>query len=73
MVESGQPFLYFCFSLCKIVDSEGILDNKNSLKANIGAIIKNPEILRFAPDYLKTKTMCTNADKKVMFLIDIRP
>ena len=36
---------------------------------SIGAIIKNPEMLRFAPDHLKTKNMCKDAVKKLPFLI----
>ena len=35
-----------------MVDSEYSLDNSKSLKVSIGAIIKNQERLRFAPDRL---------------------
>ena len=27
--------------------------------------MKNPEMLKFVPDYLKTKKMCKNAVKKI--------
>ena len=27
--------------------------------------MKNPEILKFAPDHLKTEKMCNHADKKL--------
>ena len=38
-----------------MVDSEYSKDNCKSLKASIGAIIKNPEMTRFVPRHLKTK------------------
>ena len=31
--------------------------------------LKNPEMLRFAPDHLKTKQMCKHAVKKFLFVI----
>ena len=36
----------------------------NYLKISIVAVIKNPEILRFVSDYLKTKRKCKYAVKK---------
>ena len=39
------------------------------LKISIGAIIKDPEILRLVPDHLKTKKMCKHTFKKLPFLI----
>ena len=36
---------------------------------SIGAILKNPEMLRLAPDYFKAKNMCKRAVKKLPFLI----
>ena len=41
-----------------MVDSEYSPDNYKSSKISIGAIIKNPEMLRFVSDHLKTKKMC---------------
>ena len=35
---------------------------------SIGAIMKNPEILRSVPDHLKTKKMCKHAVRKLSFL-----
>ena len=32
-----------------------------SLKISIGAVMKNPEMLKFVPDHLKSKTMCKHA------------
>ena len=36
----------------KMVDS---MDIYKSLNVNIGAVMKNPEIIKFAPDHLKSK------------------
>ena len=36
-------------------------DNYKTLKISIGAVMKNLEMLRFAPDHFKTKKMCKNA------------
>ena len=47
--------------------------NCKSLKISIGAIMKNPKMLRFVPDDLKTKKMCKNAVKKLLFLIRYVP
>ena len=42
------------FSLYKILDSEYIVENyKIFKKINIGAIIKNPEMIQFVPDDFK--------------------
>ena len=35
--------------------------------------MKNPEMLRLAPDRLKTKTMCKHAIKKLPFVIKYVP
>ena len=48
-------FLLFCFSIYKMVDS---MDIYTSLNINIGAVMKNPEMLKFVPDHIKTKKMC---------------
>ena len=34
-----------------------------SLNINIGTVVKNPEMLKFVPDHLKTKQMCNYAIK----------
>ena len=36
-----------------------------TLKISIRALIKNPEMLKFFPDYLKTKKMCKNTVEKL--------
>ena len=33
------------------------MDTYKSLNINIGTVMKNPEILNFAPDHLKTKNV----------------
>ena len=55
-----------------MVDNEYSLDNHKSLKISIGSIIKNPEMLRFVPDHLKTKKMCKQV-KKLPFVIRYVP
>ena len=35
------------------------------VKASIGTVVKNPEMLKFVLDHLKTKKMCNHAVKKV--------
>ena len=40
---------------------------------SIGARIKNPEMLRFVPDHLKTKKMCKNAVKKMLLVVRYVP
>ena len=70
---SKQLFLHFCFSLQKMVDSKCNTDNFTSLKINIGAIIKNPDMSRFVYDHLKTKKMCKHAVKKLSFVIKYVP
>ena len=42
---------------------------KKSSAISIGAIMENPEILKFIPDHLKTKKMCKHAVKKIRFVI----
>ena len=36
---------------------------------SIGTVMKNPEMLKFVPDHLKTKKYCKNAVKKLPFVI----
>ena len=50
-----------------MVDIEYSADNYKSSKISIGAIVKNPEMLKFVPDHLKTKTMFKHV-VKIVFL-----
>ena len=52
-----------------MVDSDYSKDNSNNLKISTGAVIKNPEMLKFVPDHLKTKKMCKDTVKKLHSLI----
>ena len=52
-----------------MVDSENSRDYYETLKLGIGARIKNPELLKFVPEYLKTRNMCTSAVKKLKFVL----
>ena len=38
-----------------MVDSEYSKDKSNNLKISTGAVIKNPEMLKFVPDHLRLK------------------
>ena len=57
--------LFVClFSIYKIGDS---MDTCKSLNINIGAAMKNLEMLKFIPDHLKTKNMCKYPTKKLPY------
>ena len=53
--------------------SEPSINIYKSVKINIGTVIKNPEMLKFVSDHLKTKKMCKHAVKKLPFLIRYVP
>ena len=55
---SRQFFYFLRFAICKMVDSECIRSIYKSVKVSIRAVMKNPEIFKFVPIHLKTKTMC---------------
>ena len=40
-----------------------IMDIYKSLNINIGTVMRNPEMLKFVPDHLKSKNMCKHAVK----------
>ena len=58
------------FSIYKIVD---IKDIYKSLNISIVTIIKTPEMLKFVPDHLKTKSMCKHAVKKLPYVLRYVP
>ena len=37
-----------------------------SLNISIGTVMRNPEMLKFVPDHLKTKKMCKHAVKNYL-------
>ena len=47
-----------------MVDS---MDIYKFLNISTGAVIKNPEMLKFVSDHLKTKKMCKHAVKKIPY------
>ena len=49
-----------------MVDCEYNTYSYKSSKINIGAVIKNPEILKFVPDHLKTEQMCNYTVKSYL-------
>ena len=46
-----------------------IMDIYKSLNISIGTVMKNPEMLKFIPDHLKTKKMCKDAVKIENYLM----
>ena len=54
-----------------MVDIKYSTDIYKSAKISIGTVMRNPEILKFVPDYLKTKKICKPAVKKLPYLIKI--
>ena len=56
---------FFCFAIYKMVDSKDIY---KSLNISNGAVMRNPEMLKFVPDHLKTKKMCKHSVKKLPYL-----
>ena len=52
-----------------MVDGEYSMDIYKSVKISIGTVMKNPEMLKFVPDHLKTKKMCKHSVEKLPFLI----
>ena len=57
------------FSSYKIVDSENSPDNYKTLKIGIRTTAKNPEMLKFVRDHLRTKVMCKNAVNRLAFVV----
>ena len=51
-----------------MVDSEYSMNIYKSVTISIGAVVKNPEMLKFVLDHLKAKKMCKHAVKKLPFL-----
>ena len=49
-----------------MVDS---MDISRSINISIGTVLKNPEMVKFVSDHLKTKKLCKHAVKKLPFLL----
>ena len=52
-----------------MVDSEYSTGNYKSSKISIGAVMRNPEMLKFINDHLKTKKMRKHAVKKLPYVL----
>ena len=63
-----QFFLSFLFSIYKMIDNKDSMGIYKSVKISIGTIIRNPVMLIFVLDHLKTKKMSKHAVKKLPFL-----
>ena len=50
-----------------------MVDIIKSLNINVGTVMKNPEMLKFVPDHLKTKKLCKHAVKKLSYLLRYVP
>ena len=48
-------------------DIEYSMDIYKSIKISIGTVTKNPKVLEFVPDHLKTKKMWKNAVENIIF------
>ena len=56
-----------------MVDSEYSMGIYKSANISIGIVMRNLEMLKLVPEYLKTKKMCKNAVKKLdTFMINIK-
>ena len=56
-----------------MVDSEYSMGTYKSGKISIWKIMRNPEMLKFVPDLLKTKKMRKHAVKKLPYLLRYVP
>ena len=56
-----------------MVDSGYSTNIFKPLKISIGAVMKNPKMLKFVSDHLKTKNMCKHAVKRLPFVITYVP
>ena len=54
-----------------MVDSEYSMDIYKSVRRIIGTVMRNPELLKFVPDHLKTKKMFNDAVEKLAFVVNV--
>ena len=54
-------------------DSEYNTSIYKSFNINIGTVVRNPEMLKFVPDYLKTIKICKHAVTTLPFVIRYVP
>ena len=60
---------FCCFAICKMFDSEYSKDTDKPVKISIGIVKRNSEMLKFVPDSLKTKKMCKQGVRKLLYLL----
>ena len=53
--------------------SECSMDVFKSVKISIGTVMKNPEMLKYVPNHIKTKRLCENAVKKLPLVMRYVP
>ena len=53
-----------------MVDS---MDFSKSINISIGTVMKNPEMVKFVSDHLKTKKLCKHVVKKLPYLLRYVP
>ena len=63
-------FFTFLFSIYKMA---GVMDVYKFLNISTIPVMKNPEMLKFVPNHLKTKKMCKHAVKKLPYLLTYVP
>ena len=56
-----------------MVDGEYSMDAYKSAKTSMEIVMKNPEMLKFVPDYHKTKKFCKHAVTKLSNVIRYVP
>ena len=56
-----------------MVDDECSMDIYKSVKISVVTVMRNPEMLKYVPNHLKTKKMCKHAVKKIPFLMRYVP
>ena len=65
LIFSPLKTTFFYFSIYKMVDSEYSMNTHKSVKISIGTVIKNPEMLEYVPDDLKTKKISKHEVKNL--------
>ena len=56
-----------------MVDNEYNMDIYEFIKISIGTVMRNPEMLKFVADYLKTKQKCQHVVNKLSYLLRYVP
>ena len=72
---STQDIFFYLhwFTIYKMVDNEYNMDIYEFIKISIGTVMRNPEMLKFVADYLKTKQKCQHVVNKLSYLLRYVP